>query len=189
MIICVDCDNILNNLTEAVLALYNSNTGKHIKMSDITSYNFEECLSKEDTDEIIKLFKSKELWDSLTPISGSQKHLKTLANRGHRIIIATATDPVNFEWKCDWIKKYFDFIPADNIIRIIDKGLLKCDVMIDDHIDNLTSSICERICLDYPYNRDESKDYVYDIFRANNWGEITNIINNIERMYKEWEEK
>ena len=69
----------------------------------------------------------------------------------------------------------------------MDKSLLKCDIMIDDCLDNLTSNICERICLDYPYNRDASRDYAYDIYRAHNWRDIVSIINEIERKIKEWE--
>ena len=70
----------------------------------------------------------------------------------------------------------------------MDTSLLKCDVMIGDCLDNLAGgNICEKICLDYPYNRDTSKDYAYDIYRANNWRDIVYIINDIERKIKEWE--
>ena len=110
MIIVCDIDGVLNNLTEKVLELYNSRTGKKIQQSDITAYNFSECLPKEDADGICKLFQEKELWDSLTPLPHSQKCLKTLVNQGHKVIVATATDPINFEWKCQWMKYHFPFI-------------------------------------------------------------------------------
>ena len=186
MIIACDIDGVLNNLTDKVLELYNSITGKKIKPSDITKYNFRECLPKEDADGICKLFKEKELWDSLTPLPYSQKCLKNLMNKGHQIIIATATDPINFEWKCQWMKDHFPFISTDNIIRIMDKSLLKCDVMIDDHIDNLISNFCERIVIDAPWNKESAKDMVYDIYRAYDWRDVINIINDIERKNEEW---
>ena len=69
----------------------------------------------------------------------------------------------------------------------MDKSLLKCDVMIDDCLDNLISNICERICLDYPWNQSKEKDFVYSIYRAKSWKDIVNIINDIERKDKEWE--
>lgn len=186
MIIVCDIDSVLNNLMEKTLELYNSRTGKHIQLSDMTAYNFEECLPKEDADGLCQLFHEKELWDSLTPSQHSQKCLKDLMKRGHQIIIATATNPVNFSWKCQWMKHYFPFIPTDNIIRIVDKGLLKCDVMIDDHLDNLIGNLCERIVVDAPWNRDPSKDMVYDIYRVHNLRDVVNIINDIERKDKEW---
>ena len=69
----------------------------------------------------------------------------------------------------------------------MDKSLLRVDVMVDDHLSNLVSNVCERICLDYPWNRDTSKDYAYDIKRAYNWNDVVNIINNIEKEMKKWE--
>lgn len=187
MIIMCDIDGILNDLITKVLALYNSRSNKNIHISDITSYNFLECLPREDADGICELFKEKELWDSLEPLPGSQKGLKTLINNGHNVYLATATLPENFPWKIEWLNKYFSFICADNVIRIMNKGLLKCDVMIDDCIDNLKSNLCERVVLDAPWNRNKTKDTVYDIKRAHNWNEIVKIINDLERKNREWE--
>lgn len=187
MTIMVDIDGVLNDITQKALALYNSRSGKNLQMSDITTYTLSECLSKEDADGICALFKEKDFWDSLNPMPGSQMALQKLMKRGHVVYMATATDPVNFEWKCDWARKFFSFVPTDNIIRIMDKSLLRTDIMIDDHLDNLIGNICDRIVLDYPYNRSQGKDFAYGINRAHNWKEIVNIINDIERKNKEWE--
>lgn len=187
MIIACDIDGVLNNLVEETLKLYNSRSGKNIQISDITSYNFSDCLPIEDAEGIVSLFKEKCLWDSLKPLQGSQKTLKQLIKKGHQIYLATATDPINFQWKIEWLKQYFSFIPSDNVIRIMDKSLLKCDVLIDDCLDNLTTIFCERVCIDSPWNQSTSKDYAYDIKRAYSWNDVLNIINNIEREMKKWE--
>ena len=189
MIIVCDIDSVLNNLMEKTLELYNSRTGKNIQFADMTAYNFGACLPKEDADAICKLFQEKELWDSLTPSPYSQKCLQTLINQGHKVIIATATNPINFSWKCQWMQLHFPFIPTDNIIRIMDKSLLKCDVMIDDHLDNLIGNLCERIVIDAPWNREPSKDMVYDIYRVYDFRDVINIINDIERKNEEWLKK
>ena len=188
MIIICNIDGVLNNLTQAAIDICNEHMGTNLKIDDITSYNFDECLSADIADKFIGLFKLKEFCNNLHPIEGSQKYLRQLIKNGHQVYLSAATDPVSFEWKCQWIKQYFNFIPTDNIIRIMDTSLLKCDVMIGDCLDNLAGgNICEKICLDYPYNRDTSKDYAYDIYRANNWRDIVYIINDIERKIKEWE--
>lgn len=187
MIITFDIDGVLNDLVPKTLALYNARNDKDIKMSDITAYNFYDCLSKEDADGIVALFKEKELWDTLQPLPGSQDGIKKLIKKGHQIFLATATDPINFCWKCDFIKRYFPFIPTDNIIRIMDKSMLRTDVLVDDCLDNLVNSFVSRVCLDYPWNRSTSKDYAYDIRRAYTWKDIVNNIDNIEREIKEWE--
>jgi 5'(3')-deoxyribonucleotidase len=182
-----DIDGILNNLVEKTLELYNCRSGKNIQLSDITSYNFFDCLPKEDADSIVALFKEKKLWNSLSSLPGSSNGLKTLIKQGHQVYFATATDPTNFAWKTDWMKKNFPFINADNIIRIIDKGLLKADIIIDDCLDNLINNTAHKICLDYPWNRDEKKDFIHDIYRTYNWKEIVSAVNEIERKDAEWE--
>ena len=187
MIIMCDIDEILNDLVPKTLATYNTQSGKNIQMSDLTAYKWNECLSEEDSNGMMALLDNKELWDSLEPLSDSQWGLKTLVNQGHNVYLATATHHNNFAWKVEWIEKYFPFIDTRNIICIRNKGLLKCDVMIDDCLANLTSNICERIVLDYPWNRSASKDYAYNIYRAHNWVDIVNIVNEIERNDKEWE--
>jgi 5'(3')-deoxyribonucleotidase len=186
MIIVCDIDNLINNLAEKTIEIYNSRNDKNIQISDIISYNFYDCLSKEDADGIVSLFKNKSLWDSLKPLEGSQNGLKQLIKKGHKVYLATATDPINFEWKIAWLKQYFPFIPEDNVIRIMDKSLLKTDVLIDDCLDNLINNLAERVVLDYSWNHNELKDYAYSIRRAYCRSDIVNIINNIEKEMKKW---
>lgn len=187
MIIMCDIDDVLNDLIPKTIALYNDRANKNIQTDDITAYDFYDCLSPEDASGVLETFKDKKLWDSLRPIQGAQKGLKALVNAGHQVYLATATLPETFPWKIEWLKKYFAFVNPDQVIRIKNKGLLNCDIMIDDNLDNLCNNICERIVLDYPHNKSTSKDYAYDIKRAHNWKEIVCFVNEIERKNKEWE--
>ena len=187
MIICIDIDGVLNDLIPKVIQLYNSRTGKDIKISNITKYNLHDCLPKEDANEIIALFSNEELWNSLEPPSDAQWGVKTLVNSGHKVYLATATDPINYYWKIQWIEKYYPFIDSKHVICIHNKGLLKCDVLIDDCLDNLASNICERIVINHPWNQDKEKRYVYDIYEANDFKDVVNIIKCIERKDVEWE--
>ena len=188
MIIVSDIDNCLNNLTEKAVELYNARSGKNIQLSDLITYKFGECLSQEDSDGLCALFKERELWDSLSPTEGSYNALKTIITNGHEVYLATATDPVNFAWKCEWIQKHFDFFPIKNIIRIHDKHLLQCDVMIDDCIENLTDSFCERIIFNHPWNKN-NKDSLYNLRRVYNWNDIISTIDTISGEVEEWEIK
>ena len=67
MRIACDIDGCINNLVDKTLEMYNAETGKNIQISDITAYNFYDCLPKDDADGIIRLFQRKDLWDSLSP--------------------------------------------------------------------------------------------------------------------------
>ena len=188
MIIAIDYDNILNNLTEKTIELYNTQNNKSIQMSDITSYNFYECLDKDDADGVIKLFKNKGLWDSLKPITGAREGLQKLINNGHRVYIVTATATENFQWKIQWLKKWFPFFNTDNVIRMMDKSLIRADILIEDSLEQLLKhKLCHRVCFDYPWNRNESKDFVYDIHRCTNWSEVSETINKIEEEIKKYE--
>lgn len=187
MIIVTDFDNCINNLINKTLELYNLRTGKNIQLDNITCYELADCLPLEDANGIKALFKEEELWKTLAPIPGSRAVLKQLIKKGHNVYIATATDVVNFKWKCEWLSTFYPFISTDNVIRIIDKSMLKCDVLIEDNLDNLIGNCCERICIDYPWNRSSSKDYAYDIYRAYEWDDVLEFINDIERKMKEWE--
>lgn len=182
MIICCDMDCVLNDLVPKILTMYNKQSGKSIVMEDLTSYSFHDCLNKEDADSLTRLFKVKALWDSLSPIKGAKEGLQKLIDAGNRVFIATATAPENLPWKIQWIKKHFPFFNPDNVIRIMDKSVLKTDILIEDNMDQLVNhKLCHRICLNYPWNQHgEDKDFVYNIHRCNSWTEILEAINNIK---------
>lgn len=189
MRICVDIDSVLNNLSECVLKMFNAHTGKSVQMEDLTTYDYYGCMSKDDADYMVSLFSKKELWDMLEPIPDSQWGLQTLVNSGHEVYLATATSPMNFAWKVDWISKYYPFFDTNNIIRIMNKSLLTTDVLVDDCLDQLTKIICDRVVLDYAWNHNERIDKVYDIYRAYNWKDIVNKIKEIERKNQLWEKE
>ena len=187
MIVIVDFDNVLNNLTEGVIELYNSTSEKKVQISDLSSYNFYDCLDQESADKIVKLFKNKSLWDSLIPIEGAREGLQKLIDDGHKVYIATATAPENFQWKINWLKKWFPFFNTDNVIRIMDKSLLKCDILIEDNLDQIIKhKLCNRVVLDYPWNKNVD-DFIYDIHRCTNWSEILDEINKIKEEMKSYE--
>jgi 5'(3')-deoxyribonucleotidase len=155
--------------------------------SQITTYNIYDSLPPDIADEIIYLFVEKSIYNNLQPYKGSVRVMKSLADKGHELYVATATDTRNMEWKEKLLQRYFPFIPKENLIRIHNKKLLDVDVLIEDNIDNLTQTFAEKVCFDKSWNRDDGKDYVYSIYRIHHWGEIINIINEIERKNKEWE--
>ena len=61
MTIVCDIDDVLNDLAQKAVDLYNTRSGKHLLVSDITSYNFYDCLPQEDADALCALFQEKEL--------------------------------------------------------------------------------------------------------------------------------
>ena len=185
--IAIDFDATLFPTMERVIELYNKRHEASLDISQITMYNLHDDFPTDVADELIELFVEKDVYTSLQPYKGSVRAIKTLIEQGHEIYIATSTDVRNMEWKEELLQKYFPIIPKKNLIRIHNKSLLNVDVLVEDKLDNLKSTFAERICFDQLWNRSEEMDYVYSIYRIHHWGEIINIINDIERKEKEWE--
>lgn len=182
--IAIDIDNILNNLMEKTIEAYNAKYGSNLDMDNFTDYDIYNCLPYNEAKKFVELFLDKDLIISLTPKDGAQKSIKQLINKGYDIYLATSTHYTTFPWKVEWIKRYFNDISDKNIICINDKSLLKVDILIDDCVDNLLSSIYfERICLDFPWNR-QVHDEAYDIYRCHSWNEIVKAIDDINKHNK-----
>lgn len=185
--IAIDFDSTLFPTMEKVIELYNKKHNTSIELSQITTYNLYDSFPADVADELVELFVDKEVYNCLQPYKGAIRAVKTLVEQGHEIYIATSTDVRNMEWKEELLQKHFPFIPKKNLIRIHNKSLLNVDVFIEDKLDNLKSTFAERICFNQTWNIDNDADYVYSISRIHHWGEINNIITNLERKEKEWE--
>lgn len=180
MIIGVDFDNTIFPTLEAVIELYNDRYGKQISFDAINTYSLYDCFDTNVANKIIDIFCERELYDNLRPYPGATHALKTLSEYGHTILILTATDADNLKWKEALIQRYFPFILKDNIIRVHNKKLIKTDVLIDDCLDQLTNSMCERVCFDQLYNKNSIKDMVYGIHRVTSWNDVCDVVKNLE---------
>lgn len=182
--IAIDFDETLFPTLEKVLEFYNKTYNANIEMSQITTYSLYDCFDTDTADKLLEFFICKGVYDNLQPYKGAVRAIKTLVERGHEVYIATASDTRNMEWKEQLLQKHFPFIPKDNLIRIHNKALLNVDVLVEDSPKNLIKTFADRVCFDQIWNRDDKKDYVYSIYRIHHWGEIANVINEIERKNK-----
>jgi len=174
--IAVDVDGILNDLMEKMIEFFNQKYNKNYTIDMISEYDLSKVFL-EDWKLMTNLFLERTLWDSLKPTEHSQNSIKELINKGYEVYLITATNPINFPWKVEWIKIYFPEISTKNIICACDKSIFNVDFMIDDCLDNLIGNrLCERIVLDKPWNRNINDD-IYCIHRAMNWKEIVDLIN------------
>ena len=187
MIICIDFDEVLFPTLSKVIEIYNKRHDETLSLDQITTYNLYECLDPIVADELLELFVDKTVYDCLQPFKGAIRAVQTLINQGNEIYIATATSSKNLEWKEQLLRRYFPFIPQENLIRIHNKKLLNVDVLVEDNLYTLTKTSADRICFDQPWNRSDSKDFAYSINRAYCWGDIVDIINKIKKENEEWE--
>ena len=185
--IAIDFDGTLFPTLEKVLEIYNRRHNTNLALSQITTYNFCDSFEPAIADEMIELFVDKDVYDNLQPYKGAIRAIKTLVEQGNEVYIATASDIRNMKWKEQLLQKHFPFIPKHNLIRIYNKALLNVDVLVEDNIDTLKMTFADRVCFNQPWNQDEDADWVYSISRIHHWGEIINVISDIERKNKEWE--
>lgn len=173
MIIGVDCDNVLNNLTESVLKIYNEDYNDNLTPDDITDYYIENFVKPEYKDNFYKLFTDKRVWKGISVIDGCADVLKKWNDLGHTIYIVTSTEPANILKKANWLQRTLPFLNIrKRLIYIQKKQLLsEIDVLIDDCYDNLIGGKYSKIVLDYPWNRnyDDDKHFVR---RCKDWSEI-----------------
>ncbi len=185
--IAIDFDSTLFPTMERVLEVYNKRNKAKLEFAQISTYNLDDCLEQQIADELVALFCDEEVYENLQPYKGAVRAVKTLIEHGNEVYVATATDPRNLVWKEQLLRQYFPFIPKNNLISIHNKKLLNVDVLVEDNLDNLIQTFADRVCFDQLWNRNDRKDAAYSIYRIHHWGEINNVIQEIERRNKEWE--
>ena len=179
MVICCDVDQVLNNLTEATLEVFNERYETSYTMEDMTDFNVENILSNEEADNVKVIFNSPDIWDKVRPLPGAQDGLQKLINNGHLVYLVTNNCPDTYGQKVAWIKRYFPFVDSSKIVCMTDKWMLRADVMIEDCYANLIAKpYYDRILLDYPWNQ-STKDYVYGIYRVSDWSEVLDVVNKL----------
>lgn len=179
MIILCDLDNVLCCLQEYTIEMYNKKYGTNYTLEDFKEHDVTDTLGIEGAAKMKEIYADAEIYNYLTPISGSRSAMQKFINAGHQVYIVTDAIPCTFEKKVNWIKNYFPFIDESHIVSMKHKWLFKCDVMIEDNLENLISGHhYERVCMDYPWNRGVH-DEVYDIHRCYSWDDIVAAVNNI----------
>lgn len=177
--IAIDVDDVLNNLNDRVMQMFNEESEYRLTSDMFTSYDLYECLPFEVAEAYTKFWLREDVCKSLKPVWHSQWGVKKLIDEGYNVVLATSTHYNTLVWKVEWIKTNFPFIDTSKIINIYDKSLLNVDIMIDDCVEKLIANIhCHRVCLDKPWNRNV-RDEAYSIHRCKDWDEIIKVVNKI----------
>lgn len=184
MVICIDCDNVLGNLQETIVKLFNERYGTSYSLNTFAKYNVSECLPKEHAIKMIAMFSEPGIYDNVKPLADAQNTIQKLIRAGHEVYIVTYSYPSIFEEKSNWIKYHFSAIDDAHIIAMKHKWLFRCDIMIEDNMDNLLNGHhYERIVIDYPWN--QVRDEVYSIHRAFNWNDVSDAVKKISKVWSD----
>ncbi len=172
MIILVDADGVLEDLTEKWVLYLNELYGTNVKYEDIKEWDMTKDFPMLTREQIYETEIEERLYERLEPLPGARECLEKLIDRGHRIFVVTSTPfqviKVKFERA---IFRFYPFLTWKDVIIASDKKMIKGDVLIDDGVHNLEGGEYRKILMDAPYN--ESYDAEGNgMVRVKNWEEI-----------------
>lgn len=154
----VDCDEVLRQLLDKMLELYNANFTPKKTREEITDFVVENSFSellKQGISPSKWFFEdnSEALFLNALPFSNIAEDIKTLREYGKVYILTYQKGVKNKTLTLQWLEKYG--IEYDGILFTKDKTLVNGDYVIDDNDWNLIGTNTRNaILVDAPYNKD-----------------------------------
>ena len=185
MKIALDVDNTIVNTTSCVLIQHCIDTGEKLTLDDIKTYYIENYVSDDYKDDFHLIFYKKEMWKRVKVIPHCVEVIKRLHDRGDSIYFVTSTEPQNITKKARFLQRTFPFLDIrKRLITTYNKQMIKCDILVDDCIDNVLNADYVSILLDYPWNSTAIFDEAeYDnIYRVFDWLQVEPMIEYIEKV-------
>lgn len=170
-------DNTLNDFTghyeKWVKELGYTLTGekdKHYKIEDTIN------LPTQEERRVVhkKILMDDAFWLTLPRLKGANEALRTLADMGNTLCIATIPyrfQPRFFDTKRIWIQKNFPSIDFSEFHFEKEKWKIQGDILIDDKPENIEKFPGITIKMFQPYNRTTKSDYT-----VKKWSEVPHII-------------
>ena len=154
----IDVDGVLFASNEAMCTLLNRIYHKHHKGSEVTDWNYTN-LYPTNSEEIERLFASKEFFDNVRLIRGAKTYLTKYREK---IVIITKGTTANFVRK-RWLFNQLGFedIPIIPIPFNVSKGIInmKGGLFIDDCTNNLKESNAKYKVMFMEYNDGKEREW------------------------------
>jgi 5'(3')-deoxyribonucleotidase len=187
----VDMDSIFADLISAWVEEYNQLAGTNHTIEDAKSWDLAKAING-DPKIAYGIFDRPGFFRNLKPIPGAIETLRSLKNKGHRLVIATAHSvyaPHSAAEKVAWLHDYMPWIIHKDVMIGHAKELLRADALIDDGPHNLTKyraawPLARLITIGYPYN-EEFRGKI-DLY-ADGYKDFTGAWAQIEAFIDQWE--
>jgi len=148
----VDCDNVLNNVSEDWVEYLNKKHGLSVNPQGMSHEKIYEAFPMLSRDEIEFPLQDEVFGKSYTVKPGSYEYLKKMVDDGHEVSIVTAHNNRTAGMKFEWVTTHFPFLSRDDIIIARKKNKIMGDVLIDDEVYNLLGGNYLKILFDHPNN-------------------------------------
>jgi 5'(3')-deoxyribonucleotidase len=169
MIIGVDVDQTILDLTPSWISLYNRDFSDDLKVEDITRWKISDFVVNEAKDAIYDYIKFPEVFEMSKPIDGAIHAISYLKSLGHRIVYVTINNPDNV--KNRWLKKYGFMEHSSDLVIAEDKSLINLNFLVDDKPENVQETCGVGILFSRLHNQN------FEWYpRASTWVEVIGII-------------
>jgi 5'(3')-deoxyribonucleotidase len=156
--ILVDMDNIVVDLTQKWLDLYNRDHGDNVTIDDLKTWHIANHVRIKHN--IHEYLYSERFFLDVEPMDGALNALKAFHDDGHHVVIVSApSHPGNSASdKITWIREKMPWFNKRDIILGHHKHFVKGDVFIDDSPDNIRAYRAawpdsKIMTIAYPFNR------------------------------------
>lgn len=180
MIILVDMDDTLENLGLAWVDYLNRKYDKNVDWYDIRKWDMQIPYPDLTEEQIYGALNDEDLWDNVTAKEDASHYLKKLIDEGNKVYIVTESWYTTILPKMErCLFKLFPFLTWSQVIVVLDKHMVKGDILIDDNPLNLVGGDYFGILFTAPHNIDYD-DSQADMIRVDNWKSAYLIIKSYE---------
>lgn len=184
-LIVTDLDDVIIELLPEWIHRLNMKYHTNVSVEDVKDWDMQKAFPNVPKDKIYEPLFSPEIYKYMKPVKDVVKYLNILHDEGFAIKIATASHYNCLPFKLEEaLFPLFDWLTYKDIMIVYDKGLIKCDYLIDDYHKNFEGSDACKILLDKPYN----KESTLHNHRCYSWKDIYEVIRkeeNAKFLYKE----
>ena len=166
--ILIDMDHVMADITTQYILWYQNATGTEISRDDLLGKP--EDLAFPQPRLIREFLHTPGFFRTAQVMPGSQSVIKELNQLYEIFVVSAAMEfPQSLSEKQEWLLQHFPFIHWQQIIFCGSKKPISGDVMIDDHVRNLSVFNGEKLLFTATHNVD-MHDTGYR--RVNNWEEV-----------------
>ena len=181
MVIITDLDDVVINLLDAWIKWLNEKYNRTVTKQDIKQWDMSIPYEGLTDDQIYEPLNLAEFWKTVQPCKGAVKYIKKLRDEGHTVLIATSTYYKNLINKFEnAVFPHFPYLSFKDIMICYHKGLIDCDILIDDYHQNLKNSKATRILVNEPYNVDCDKSFWDFRVKPDDWEFLYKLIHELE---------
>ena len=176
MVILIDADDVLENMTESWINRINEKYGTSVKLADSREWDLSKAFPSLTREQVYGTEGDEEIYASLKPIEGAVEYTKRLISDGHELYIVTNTPYFAYAYKMKYaLLRYYPHIGEKRVIVTANKKMVKGDVLIDDGVHNLIGGDYRKILVSAPYNEDFDAES-NGVIRVKSWKDIYDVI-------------